>query len=111
MHHTLPAPVLLGLQKQLDRLFDEAFPGVTGRLCVPQVEILTEPKDPSVVPVEAGEHKEEKLVGLHVFLDESWGPRLSRRMARRACVAFARTGGMRLSRGCCIISEDDLAYY
>jgi len=71
VHHTLPAAAVLGLQTQLDRVFAEAFPEAGERFCVPQVEVLTELKDPQmVVPLEAAEHDGERLVGLHLFLDK-----------------------------------------
>lgn len=71
VHHTLPASVLLGLQKQLNQVFAKAFLGATERFCLPQVEILTELKDPQLlVPLEAEKQNVERPIGMHLFLDE-----------------------------------------
>jgi hypothetical protein len=69
VHHTLPASVVLGLQEQLHQVFAKAFPGVTECFRVPQVEILTELKDPQLwVPLET-EKQMERPIGMHLFLD------------------------------------------
>jgi hypothetical protein len=71
VHHTIPASVLLGLQKQVNQVFTMAFPSATERFRVPQVEILTELKDPQLlVPLEAEIQNVERLVGMHLFLDK-----------------------------------------
>jgi hypothetical protein len=71
VHHTLPALVLLGLQKQLDQVFTEVFPGATEHFRVPQVEILTELKHPQLlVPLEAMKQEVENPICVRLFLDE-----------------------------------------
>jgi hypothetical protein len=83
IHHTLPASVLLGLQKHLDQVFAEVFPGATERFRVPQVEILTELKHPQLlVPLEAEKQNVENPIGVRLFLDE-----------RELVAQFAKTDG------------------
>ena len=71
VHHTLPASILLGLQDQLNQLYAAVFPGATEYHVVPQVEILTELKDPQLfVPLEAEIQNVGIPVGMHLYLDE-----------------------------------------
>jgi hypothetical protein len=71
IYHTLPASVLLGLQKQLDQVFAEAFPGATEYFHIPQVEILTELRNPQLlVSLEAETQNTENPIGMRLFLDE-----------------------------------------
>ncbi|KAF2180401.1 hypothetical protein K469DRAFT_692911 [Zopfia rhizophila CBS 207.26] len=71
VHHTLPASVLLGLQKQLYQVFAKAFPSATERFRVPHVEILTELKDLQLwVPLDAEKQNVEIPISMHLFLDE-----------------------------------------
>jgi hypothetical protein len=71
VHHTLPASVLVGLQKQLNEVFAKAFPSAMEHFRVPQVEILTELKDPQLlVPLEAEKQNMERPIGMHLFLDK-----------------------------------------
>ena len=70
VHHPLPASILLGLQSQLCEVFAMAFPSTKNWFQVPQVEILTELKDPHLwVPLEA-EKQVDRPIGIHLFLDE-----------------------------------------
>jgi hypothetical protein len=70
VHHTLPASVLVGLQKQLNEVFANAFPGAIEHFRVPQVEILTELNDPQLlVPLEAEKQNVARPIGMHLVLD------------------------------------------
>jgi hypothetical protein len=71
VYHTLPASVLLGLQKHLDEDFAESFPSATEYCRIPQVEILTELKPPQLlVSLEAETQYTDHSVGMLLFLDE-----------------------------------------
>jgi hypothetical protein len=71
VHHTLPASVLVGLQTQLDEVFEKAFPGATKHFRIPQVEILTELEYPQLlVPLDAEKQNVENPIGMRLFLDQ-----------------------------------------